>query len=552
MRSAIRPSARPTRLHNQPRPRSISRHLTLWLVLLSLGVPVVRSSVLVDARSESSGSATNESRNVTPRANGGFDVTHTNREGIEAKLFLNRALPRVEKTPPATSYAALVQTQNPGNSQSDPGGTRQQNPSSIEQTAQARSEGDTGSRKPKEERLTMAHRFNGDLRELPNRKPVKRERPELEGPEPNPTFYPGTSPTSVTPQPAAPSVPDLNAPAPAAPAPAPSIVFEGLDRENWGAGSPPDTNGDVGPTYYIQSVNTSVGIYRKSDGFREAAFTFDSLMSQGNFGNLCDTNNFGDPVVLYDTFDDRWILTDFAFLTSVSGNVLSPAYQCFAVSKNGNPLTGGWNFYSIQSADLLNDYPKLGIWTDGLYMSANMFSFGAGPTFKGVRVWAFNKAQMYAGSPTVNVVSFNLGTGDFTIVPANARLQTGTPPAGRPNLFLSTWNFLNAVSVYKFHVDWNRISLSTFTGPDIPLAATSWPNANVANAPQPGTATLLDVLQIRPMVQNQYTNFGGTEALRVPHTVLRANTAAFAAPRWYQSAITGGTVAPNLPQAATS
>src|SRR5258706_1578109 len=218
---------------------------------------------------------------------------------------------------------------------------------------------------------------------------------------------------------------------------------------------------------------------------------------------------------------------------------------------NGNPVTGGWNFYSIKTSDFLNDYPNLGVWTDGLYMSANMFSFGAGSSFQGVRVWSFNKAQMYAGAPTVKVVSFNLGTGDFTVVPANARLQTGTPPPGRPNLFLSTWNFLNAVTVYKFHVDWNSISLSTFTGPDVPVAATSWPNANVANAPQPGTATLLDVLQIRAMVQNQYTNFAGTESLWIPHTVRRANTTGFAAPRWYQVNITGGTVASSLPQATT-
>ena len=414
-----------------------------------------------------------------------------------------------------------------------------------EQRAQTRGERDKVGREPKEERLTKAHSFKGDLRDLPHRKPAKRERPELEGPEPNPTLYPGTPPTLPT----APSAPGL--PAPAVQAPSPSIVFEGLDRENWGAGSPPDTNGDVGPTYYIQSVNTSVGIYRKSDGFREAAFTFDTLMSQGNFGNLCDTNNFGDPVVLYDTFEDRWILTDFAFLTDISGNVVSPAYQCFAVSMNGNPVTGGWNFYSTQVADFLNDYPKLGVWTDGLYMSANMFSFGAASTFQGVRLWAFNKAQMYAGSPTVKVISFNLGSGDFTVVPANARLQTGTPPPGRPNLFLSTWNFTNAVSVYKFHVDWNSISLSTFTGPDVPIAGTSWPNAAVGNAPQPGTATLLDVLQIRAMVQNQYTNFAGAESLWVPHTVRRANTTGFAAPRWYQVNITGGTVAASLPQATT-
>ena len=52
-----------------------------------------------------------------------------------------------------------------------------------------------------------------------------------------------------------------------APAPLPTNVFEGLDRFTWCAGSPPDTNGDVGPTYYIQTVNTSIGIFRKSDGF---------------------------------------------------------------------------------------------------------------------------------------------------------------------------------------------------------------------------------------------------------------------------------------------
>jgi hypothetical protein len=151
----------------------------------------------------------------------------------------------------------------------------------------------------------------------------------------------------------------------------------------------------------------------------------------------------------------------------------------------------------------------------------------------------------------VQNVSFNVGGGDFAVMPSNARLQTGTPPAGSPNYFLSTELFLNALTIYKFHADWNRISLSTFTGPDTPLAATSWPAANVANAAQPGTATLLDVLQIRAMVQNQYTNFGGTESLWAPHTVRRGNTSGLAAPRWYQVNVTGGTVNANLPQATT-
>jgi hypothetical protein len=369
------------------------------------------------------------------------------------------------------------------------------------------------------------------------------ERPEREPPKPHPSMIG----SAIPPGESVPTVPPRNAPAPAT-----IVNFDGLDFANFGSGHPPDTNGDVGPTYYIETINTSIGIYNKTGGAPVAAFTFNTFMSQGNFGNLCDTDNVGDPVVLYDTFEDRWIITDFAFKLDGSGNVIDPpgAFQCFAASRTGDPVSGGWNFYSLHITDGLNDYPKFGVWPDGLYMSANMFGFPAGGSFQGVRVWAINKAQMYAGSPTVQVVSFNAPAADFTILPSNARLQAGTSPAGTPNFFVSTWEFLNALTVYKFHVDWNSISLSTFTGPDTPAAATSWPNASVPNAPSPG-GNSLEVLGIRAMMQNQYTNIGGVESLWASHTVRRGDASGFAAPRFYQVNVTGGTVAGSLPQAAT-
>ncbi|HTG32602.1 MAG TPA: carboxypeptidase regulatory-like domain-containing protein [Thermoanaerobaculia bacterium] len=382
-----------------------------------------------------------------------------------------------------------------------------------------------------------------DLRNLPATKPKERgEEIEREDPELNPVELPGALPERVEPSEIGPK----------AAAPAPIANFDGLDFANWGNGHPPDTVGDVGPTYYIQAINTSLGVYRKSDGVRVAAFSFNTFMSQGSFGNLCDTNNFGDPVILYDSFEDRWVITDFAFQVDGLGNVINPpgVFQCFAVSKTGDPVSGGWNYYSISIAGGLNDYPKFGIWPDGLYMTASMFGYPAGSSFQNPRVFALNKAQMYAGNPTVQVVTFNAPAADFTILPSNARLQTGTPPPGSPNYFVSSWQFTNALSVYKFHVDWNSISLSTFTGPDTPLAATSWPNAAVGNAPSLG-GNSLDVLQIRAMMQNQYSNIGGVESLWATHTVRRGNTTGFAAPRWYQVDVTGGTVAANLPQAAT-
>ncbi|MBI3651130.1 MAG: HYR domain-containing protein [Acidobacteria bacterium] len=384
-----------------------------------------------------------------------------------------------------------------------------------------------------------------DLRRLPQLPPDKRERPEREDPDIERTEI--SRGTNLQPEAVTPSVAVLNAPAPS-----PLMNFDGLDFASWGAGHPPDTNGDVGPTYYIQTINTSIGIFRKSDGVRVAAFTFNTFMSQGNFGDVRDTGNFGDPVVLYDTFEDRWVISDFAFTLDGSNNVVNPpgSFQVIAVSKTGDPVMGGWNFYSINTVGGLGDYPKFGIWPDGLYMSVNMFGYPAGAAFQNARVYAFNKAQMYAGNPTVQVVNFNAPAADFTILPSNARLQTGTPPPGTPNYFVSTWQFLNALTVYKFHVDWDHISLSTFTGPDVPLASTSWPNAAVPNAPSLG-GNSLDVLQIRAMVQNQYANIGGAESLWTTHTVRRGNTTGFAAPRWYQVNVTGGTVNANLPQAAT-
>src|SRR5882724_12012291 len=501
--------------------RAVVRRLTFCLALTAIGASVLWSAVLSGSREQSnprrSSASPARSAIASQRKRSAAPALRSLTQGNSVAQSASQAFPvseigkgtTAEATVLATQPTGLVRAplaprswsmlgQRPNNSDEVKQGAQD---GSLQQDLQAVEQEDKARRRPKEEHLTRAQSFDGDLRSLPRRKPVQRERPEIEGPDSNPVFAPGTTVPSTT----STSAPQIVGPS--APAPAPLNVFEGLDRFNWGAGSPPDTNGDVGPNHFIQTVNTSIGIFRKSDGFQEAAFTFDTFMSQGNFGNLCDTENFGDPVVVYDTFEDRWIISDFAFVLDGGGNVVAPAFQCIAASKSGDPVTGGWNFYSIQISDSLNDYPKFGIWPDGLYMSANMFSFGAGSTFRNSRVWAFNKAQMYAGSPTVKVVTFDVGGGDFTVIPSNARLQTGTPPVGRPNLFLSTQLFLNALTVYKFHVDFDHISLTTFTGPNTPISATSWP-AFAAGVPQPGTGTLLDSLSNRAMVQNQYTNLG--------------------------------------------
>jgi hypothetical protein len=365
----------------------------------------------------------------------------------------------------------------------------------------------------------MPKLFAGDVRRIPATLPQKEGERRKPGGVAEPRL------------PAA-NDPSLQAGPTAVAAPAPSSSFYGLDFANWGAGWPPDTNGDVGPTYYIQNVNTSIGIFDKSTGAAVAAFTFDNLFSQAGTGTPCDTSNQGDPVVLYDPQADRWTITDFAWADA--NFATGPFYECMAVSRSGDPVGGGWYFYAWQTASgaLLPDYPKLGVWPDGIYMTANVFASSGSGSFQYVQAWAFNKADLYAGLPARSV-TFKLpkaikGVTVFSLLPSNMRTVTGTPPAGAPNYLASIWGSY-AVRLWQFKVDWNNMANSTLTGPTT-IAVSTFSVPPSAIAAKGGNA--LDSLGYRLMMQNQYTNLGGTQSIWLTHTV--GNGSGIASIRWYQ------------------
>jgi hypothetical protein len=388
---------------------------------------------------------------------------------------------------------------------------------------------------PQVGQATPTH-FNGNVRHIPagNRvQPEERQKPR----SPNEPARASGADTVV------------QAGGTAAPAPAPSSSFSGLDFANWGAGWPPDTNGDVGPTYYVQTVNTSIGIFDKSTGSRVAAFTFNDLFSQSPTGTPCDKNNQGDPVALYDPIGDRWIISDFAWSNYTSGAM----YQCMAVSKTGDPVSGGWYFYAwkTETGGVLPDYPKLGVWPDAIYMSANDFATTGVGSYRNAQVWAFDRTAMESGAAAKSV-TFNLpktsgGVTVFSLLPSNMRVATGTPPAGSPNYFASIYGSY-AIRVWKFHVDWVNTASSTFTGPtNVPIATF---NVGPSTVPEKG-GNNLDTLSYRLMMQNQYTNLNGTESLWLTHTVGSGGTPNVAKVRWYQLPVTGGTIASAPAQQST-
>jgi hypothetical protein len=314
--------------------------------------------------------------------------------------------------------------------------------------------------------------------------------------------------------------------------PAPIRDFAGLNFLNHGAGWPPDTVGDVGPQHYIQAVNISIGIFDKNTGLLATpALTFNQFFT-GPPGTPCDAANRGDPVVLYDPVVGRWLVSDFAWFNQTTG----PFYECIAVSQTSDPVAGGWFFYALRAdtgnfTGYLNDYPKLGVWSDGWYMTANMFQMVAPGTGFGVRLWALDRAAMVSG--TLREVHFDCMDLDCaSMLPSN--LRGALPPSGSPAYFLST-SPPGHLNLWEFHVDWTTPANSTLTGP-VPLGVADF--AFAPSVPQLGSSYLLDSLSPRPMMQLQYRNLSGDESLWANHTVLSGGVAGV---RWYEISDPGGT-----------
>ncbi len=397
--------------------------------------------------------------------------------------------------------------------------------------------------------------FDGDLRNLPKGEP--------KGP---PRIIPlrgrgqSTQPRSIQ----QPSRSGLQPQAVAA-MPTPSQNFQGIGLT--GLVWPPDTNGDVGPNYYIQAVNDSFQIFNKAGATLAGPIAFNSLWVNATTLTPCHDQNQTDPIVLYDQLADRWLLTDLAFAVVLSGTTFVPAppfYECIAVSKTSDPVSGGWYFYDLLAdPNLLNDYPKFGLWPDAYYMTANMYN-SSNDVF--VRVWALDRNAMLSGG-TLNSVHFDLlpiclaadaTCPYFSLLPSNLR---GTaPPNGSPNYlaniettFLSsTLPFSSSViHLWKFHVDWGSPANSTLVGPtDLSVASFTQPLTTTGTTvdldvvPQKDTTTLLDTIGDRLMMQAQYRNLpsAGTQSLWLAHTI---NSGSVTGIRWYEIHISGGSFSLN-------
>ncbi len=305
--------------------------------------------------------------------------------------------------------------------------------------------------------------------------------------------------------------------------PATALNFNGIPFPGVACNcAPPDTNGEVGASQYVQIVNEGYQVFDKTTGASQLGPSGITTLWSG-FGGVCQNNGDGDPVVLYDQIANRWVISQFA------GSSI-PTDECVAVSTTSD-ATGSYNRYDFHLGNNFFDYPHLSAWPDAYYMSMNVFN-SAGTAFLGPQPFAFDRAKMLAGLPATFITTgVTGGSGEDVYLPADLDGST-LPAAGAPATFVE-FPGGGAYRLFHFHVDFTTPANSSFTLFASPPAAgfTQLCATTRSCVPQSATTSRLDAIADRLMFRLAYRNFGDHEAVVGNYTVSSGSVAGV---RWFE------------------
>ncbi len=333
----------------------------------------------------------------------------------------------------------------------------------------------------------------------------------------------------------------------------PMANFEGIsNQDNFNLFgfrvNPPDPMGDVGPNHYVEMINLAWAVYDKQGTLLLGPLPIGSVWDGFAIEDCTDPS--GDPVVLYDQLEDRWLLSQFTtrFTADPQNDVF---YNCVAISQTGDP-TGAYYRYAFTSGNFFPDYPKYGVWTDSYILTSRDF----GPTIEyGISVYALEKNKMIAGNPKARAVRFFL---DSDIVPLALMGDGLLPPdidgTRRPidrvaAPIIGTQDddapygaTFDALNIWELWVQWKakpeawlklaaQLPVAEFDSvfPCAPTSRDCLPQPGIANPAQ-----FLDILSYRqrPTWRLAYRNFGTYESYVTNQAVEAASEVAGV--RWYE------------------
>jgi hypothetical protein len=342
--------------------------------------------------------------------------------------------------------------------------------------------------------------------------------------------------------------------------------FDGPDMDTvaviaGGRFAPPDTNAAVGPNHVVITTNGCVQVFNKTG----AALTSPALISTLLIGVPNANDDDGDTIVLYDSLADRWLVSQFD--VSTLGNGGQSSHEHVAISKTSDPTGAYFAYDFLLTAGRIGDYPHLGVWPDGYYMSTNDFTPPFSAPFLGAGLYSFERNKMLIGDATAKIIRFNTDNTHGGLLPTNFE-GFAPPPVGTPNLFgeFDAAIFgapFDLVRFFSFHSDFATPANSTLTqGPNIATLAFDARSPGVRavmQQPAPSVAgDSLDAISDRLMHALNYRTLpGGVQSYVLNFTVNVSgvnptNSATYeGGVRWMELRRNAGTGAVTINQQAT-
>jgi hypothetical protein len=309
-----------------------------------------------------------------------------------------------------------------------------------------------------------------------------------------------------------------------------TVVFGGLNQPGLAAtdntpannGTPPDSTGSIGPSHYLEFVNSKVGVYRRADLVQVGTRDLDAFIGKAG-------DDVFDPQIQWDQTGNRWLYV------TADVNPAGTNFLAFGWSKTADPtdLVNGWCRFTINTGNALEDYPKLGHDNNHILFGANSFR---GNTYLTAHIWSVAKPANGATSCTSPGVSV-FGSSASPLLSTDGDVVFTPVPAGMSD---------SAASGYVVAADSplvvgspSQIMAWHVTGPPASPSLTQDGNMNVtgytlpANVPQPGTSNVLDSSDARLTQAVAHTDPDvGAQAVWTQHSV--AGPGGRSVLRWYE------------------
>lgn len=255
---------------------------------------------------------------------------------------------------------------------------------------------------------------------------------------------------------------------------------------------PPDPSGAVGASHVVDAVNSLVEFYTKT-GTRTFIASLKSF-----FASLGPLTLTFDPKIVYDPYANRFVLVVIERTDTALGDASNTSRIFVGVSDDGDP-NGTWfvtqidALTNIAGADRWIDYPGVAVDPQAIYVTGNMFGFGAGGTFTGVRLWVIAKAPFYSGGvATVSKLDPYAGGGSATTTQPAATF--GALPAGVGTFFVAYGGAtLSGAQVLQLARIDDPIGSPTITQHVISMGTIDDNTLPLVDAPQSGSATAVNV-----------------------------------------------------------